>query len=73
MLWGTLSSDISMLPPRMAVKVFTLEEQFSEVYGRGAVDFSQFLPTDQQPWTHYMGARGDNVYRRLHRLHESTN
>ena len=60
---GTLGSDVSMLPPKVLIKAYTLEDRFMEVYGDGVLEFSQFLPANQQPWTRYMGAQGDNVFR----------
>ena len=50
------------LPPRMLVKVLTIEEAMRE-NGEEILDFSRFLPGSQQPWPRYMGATGDSVYR----------
>ena len=63
MLWGSLGGENFAMPPKLLIKTFTIEDRFVEVYGRGMVDFSRFLPVEQQPWTRYMGARGDNVFR----------
>ena len=53
-----------MVPPKFKVFVFTLEERFKEVYGSDVVvDFNGFLPSNEQPWSRYMGTTGDNVYR----------
>jgi hypothetical protein len=43
-----------------------LEELFKQGYGAGILDFDIFLPPSKQPWTQYMGARGDNVFKMLH-------
>lgn len=40
-----------------------LEEFFAGTYGKGILDFSVFLPPKEQPWSQYMGSRGDNVFR----------
>ena len=40
------------LPPKFSLFVETLE-------GVGGL-----LPASQQPWTHYMGTRGDSIYSR---------
>ena len=47
---------------QVTVTMDTLEDLVIETYGEGAVDFSLFLPPDQQPWTQYMGQNGDGVY-----------
>ena len=47
---------------QVTVTMDSLEDLVIETYGKGAVDFSQFLPPDQQPWTQYMGRNGDGVY-----------
>ena len=54
---------IQELPPRFTVFVKTLEMR---VKGEeeGETWLESFLPGGQQPWTHYMGARGDNIYSR---------
>lgn len=53
------------LPPRFTVFVQSVEERVREVMGEEGVKWLQdFLPGRQQPWTHYMGARGDNIYLR---------
>ena len=71
MLWGSLGGETFAMPPKLLIKTFTLEDRFVEVYGRGVVDFSRFLPIRQQPWTRYMGARGDNVFREAGRPRSS--
>ena len=53
---------INYYESQMTVTMDTLEDLVVETYGEGAVDFSQFLPADQQPWTRYMGRNGDGVY-----------
>lgn len=39
-----------------------LEKLFVEGYGTEILDFGMFLPPSEQPWTGYMGRRGDNVF-----------
>ena len=66
-VWGGADTNTYFaIPPRLVVRAFTLEDRFTEVYGEKKLEFSRFLPSDQQPWTHYMGATGDGVFR-LHR------
>ena len=65
--WGSLEEGKPIVPPKFLVKVFTLETKVREMYGEGVVDFSQFLPIEQQLWTRYMGARGDNIFREQER------
>ena len=61
---------IGMTPLKLVVRTFTIEEQFSKVYGEGGLDFSRFLPPDKQPWSKYMGRTGDNVYHPEHDLRD---
>lgn len=67
--WEGKDLKSGVIPPKLLVGVFTLEARVGEVYGEGVVDFLQFLPMEQQPWTHYMGAQGDNVFRAQGREH----
>ena len=55
---------IQDLPPRFTVFVETLETRVKEEMGEeeGERWLERFLPGEQQPWTHYMGAGGDNIY-----------
>ena len=54
-----------MLPPKFTVFAETLEERVRETAGEEGVWWlAGLLPARQQPWTHYMGARGDSVYSR---------
>ena len=39
-----------------------LEELFVKTYGKEVLDFETFLPIDEQPWTQYMGKRGDSNF-----------
>lgn len=53
---------INTYQPRLTITMDTLEDLVIETYGKGAINFSQFLPPDQQPWTQYMGQHEDGVY-----------
>ena len=63
---GSGEIPIQDLPPRFTVFVETLAGRVREVMGEeeGERWLGGFLPGGQQPWTHYMGARGDNTYLR---------
>lgn len=65
-VWGGVDSGMGEnLPPRFTIYVDTLEDKVREVFGEEGVQWvKKFLPGGEQPWTRYMGAGGDNVYRR---------
>lgn len=50
-------------PPRYLLAASDLESLFEEAYGTEILDFDNFLPLEDQPWTEYMGAEGNNVFR----------
>ena len=67
LVWGNIDRNAALItPPKLLVEVLTLEDRFTEVYGEERVDFSRFLPSAQQPWSRYMGATGDGVFRLQH-------
>jgi len=69
-LWGSINGEGFKMPPKLLIRTLTLEDRFVDVYGKGVVDFSRFLPLAQQPWTRYMGTLGNNVFKvRRHRGH----
>ena len=39
-----------------------LESLFTDTYGKETLDFETFSPLDKQPWTQYMGQKGDCVF-----------
>lgn len=39
-----------------------LESLFTETYGKEVLDFETFFPLNKQPWTQYMGQKGDSVF-----------
>ena len=39
-----------------------LERLFVGAYGKEILDFERFLSPAEQPWTQYMGQKGDNVF-----------
>ena len=46
-------------------RAFTIQDRLVEVYGPeilDAVDFTSYYPVEEQPWTQYMGSRGDGVF-----------
>lgn len=70
--WGSLPShEYSITAQKLRLRTFTIEDRFVEVFGKGKLDFSRFLPPDEQPWTKYMGQTGDNVYHPKHQLRKS--
>ena len=56
---------------KLRLRTFTIEDRFMEVFGKGKLDFSRFLPPDDQPWAKYMGKTGDSVYHPKHQLRKS--
>ncbi len=58
-------------PRKIRLRTFTIEDRFVRVFGKGKLDFSNFLSPDKQPWTKYMGQTGDNVFLPKHKLRKN--
>lgn len=57
-VWSATGAAVS----KMLVVASTLEKLFTNAYGTEILDFDNFLAPSEQPWTQYMGRRGDNVF-----------
>ena len=52
-------------PPRTSINVFSIEDKVKEIFGpdiEKIVDFTSYYSLEKQPWSQYMGSRGDCVY-----------
>ena len=58
-----LSSDNSFFTVSLVHSVFDLHVQTIEnMVESDLIDFSKFLPMEEQSWTTYMGSKGDGMY-----------
>lgn len=60
--WGGLTGDAF----KVLLVTSDLERLFVGAYGKEILDFETFLPPKRQPWTQYMGVRGDGVFGSVH-------
>ena len=67
LVWASLEEATGLVvPPKLLVEVFTLEDRFTAVYGEEGAGFPPLLPSARQPWSHYMGATGNGIFRVQH-------
>ena len=48
--------------PKMLLVASSLEVLFVKTYGNETLNFDEFLSPSEQPWTRYMGRKGDNSF-----------
>ena len=63
-----LSSDNNFFSVSLVHSVFDLHVQTIEnMVESDLIDFSKFLPMEEQSWTTYMGSKGDGMYNFRHK------